>query len=183
MQVFYPNIKGEIGLDPLQAIILALIQGITEFLPVSSSGHLILPSHLLGWTDQGLAFDAAVHLGSLIAVTTFFWRDLTRLIIAGIGQITGHSSEDGRFALNLLIASLPIIPMGFLARFSVENELRSIEVIAATTILFALALWYADQVKRETSQISDDKYCFPMKIDKHQFFQVHPASFQDHSWP
>ena len=153
MQVFYPNNKGEIGLDPLQAIILALIQGITEFLPISSSAHLVLPSHLLGWSDQGLAFDTAVHLGSLIAVITFFWRDLVRLILAGSSQILGNSSEDGRFAVNLLIASLPIIPVGFFARFLTETELRNLEVIAVTTILFALVLWYADRLKREESQI------------------------------
>ena len=153
MQVFYPNNRGEIGLDPLQAIILALIQGITEFLPISSSAHLVLPSHLLGWSDQGLAFDTAVHLGSLIAVITFFWRDLVRLILAGSSQILGNSSEDGRFAVNLLIASLPIIPVGFFARFLTESELRNLEVIAVTTILFALVLWYADRLKREESQI------------------------------
>ena len=153
MQVFYPNNRGEIGLDPLQAIILALIQGITEFLPISSSAHLVLPSHLLGWSDQGLAFDTAVHLGSLIAVITFFWRDLVRLILAGSSQILGNSSEDGRFAVNLLIASLPIIPVGFFARFLTETELRNLEVIAVTTILFALVLWYADRLKREESQI------------------------------
>ena len=153
MQVFYPNNRGEIGLDPLQAIILALIQGITEFLPISSSAHLVLPSHLLGWSDQGLAFDTAVHLGSLIAVITFFWRDLVRLILAGSSQILGNSSEDGRFAVNLLIASLPIIPVGFFARFLTETELRNLEVIAVTSILFALVLWYADRLKREESQI------------------------------
>ena len=153
MQVFYPNNKGVIGLDPLQAIILALIQGITEFLPISSSAHLVLPSHLFGWSDQGLAFDTAVHLGSLIAVITFFWRDLVRLILAGSSQILGNSSEDGRFAVNLLIASLPIIPVGFFARFLTESELRNLEVIAVTTILFALVLWYADRLKREESQI------------------------------
>ena len=153
MHVFYLIIKGEIGLDPLQTIILALIQGTTEFLPVSSSAHLVLPAHLLGWADQGLAFDAAVHLGSLMAVITFFWRDLTRFILAGSGQIMGNSSEDGQFAINLMIASLPIIPLGFFTRFATENELRNLEVIAVTTIFFALTLWYADRLKRETSQI------------------------------
>ena len=113
----------------------------------------MLPSHLLGWSDQGLAFDTAVHLGSLIAVITFFWRDLVQLIIAGSSQILGNSSEDGRFAVNLLIASLPIIPVGFFARYLTETELRNLEVIAATTILFALALWYADRLKHEESQI------------------------------
>ena len=69
-------------MDSYQAFILALIQGLTEFLPVSSSGHLLLPSQILGWSDQGLAFDVAVHLGSLGAVILYFRRDLLRLFVA-----------------------------------------------------------------------------------------------------
>ena len=104
-----------------------------------------MPSKLFGWSDQGLAFDTAVHLGSLLAVVIYFQQDLARLIGAGSRQLRGESSDDGELALNLLIASLPILPVGFFARFLVEEELRSLEVIAATTILFALALWYADR--------------------------------------
>ncbi len=110
-----------------------------------------MPSKLFGWSDQGLAFDTAVHLGSLLAVVIYFQQDLTRLIGAGSRQLRGESSDDGQFALNLLIASLPILPVGFSARFLVEGELRSLEVIAATTILFALALWYADRRQHKGS--------------------------------
>ena len=113
---------------------------------------MVLPSYLLGWPDQGLAFDVAVHFGSLLAVITFFWNDLFRLIIAGSHQLLGSPSEDGRYAVNLLIASLPIIPIGFFARFLTENEFRSLHAIAITTILFALALWYADRLKRANSR-------------------------------
>ena len=74
-------------MDIFQAIFLALVQGITEFLPVSSSGHLILASNLIGWADQGLAFDVAVHLGSLVAVIIFFRKDLTRLTISWLASI------------------------------------------------------------------------------------------------
>ena len=110
-----------------------------------------MPSKLFGWSDQGLAFDTAVHLGSLLAVVIYFQQDLTRLIGAGSRQLRGESSDDGELALNLLIASLPILPVGFFARFLVEEELRSLEVIAATTILFALALWYADRQQHKGS--------------------------------
>jgi len=110
-----------------------------------------MPSKLLGWSDQGLAFDTAVHLGSLVAMVIYFQQDLARLIGAGSRQLRGESSDDGQFALNLLIASLPILPVGFFARFLVEGELRSLEVIAATTILFALALWYADRQQHKGS--------------------------------
>ena len=136
----------------IQSFLLGVIQGITEFLPISSSAHLILPSLLFGWQDQGLAFDTAVHLGSLLAVVTCFWRDLTRLTVAGSYQILGKSSADGRYAINLLIASLPIIPIGFFMRFVTENEFRNLHVIAATTIIFSLVLWYADRLKRRKSK-------------------------------
>ena len=135
-------------MDLLHAVILALIQGITEFLPISSSAHLVLPSKLLGWPDQGLAFDTAVHFGSLIAVMFFFRTDLQQLLTALIKHPT-QPSDDGRFAINLIIATLPIIPVGYLARFYIEDNLRSLEVIAATTIFFGLTLLIADFLGRK----------------------------------
>jgi undecaprenyl-diphosphatase len=141
-------------LDLIQALILALIQGITEFLPISSSAHLLLPSQLFDWPDQGLAFDTAVHLGSLVAVIAYFWRDLVTLIGAGFSQLVlRQPSDDGDYAINLLIASLPILPVGFFGRFLIEEHLRTIEVIAAATIIFAFALWYADRLRRHENQI------------------------------
>lgn len=140
-------------MDLIHALLLALLQGITEFLPISSSAHLVLPSELLGWPDQGLAFDTAVHLGSLLAVISYFWRDLIRYVVAGFNQlIMRKQSNDGRYAMNLLIASLPILPVGFFGRFFIEEHLRSIEVIAVTTIFFGLTLWYADRVRHNTEQ-------------------------------
>jgi len=136
-------------LDLIHALFLALVQGITEFLPISSSAHLVLPSELLGWPDQGLAFDVAVHFGSLIAVIAYFRQDLVKLLGAGTRQlILQQPSDDGRYAVNLLIACLPILPVGYFGRFFIEENFRSIEIIAASTILFALALWYADRIKQ-----------------------------------
>lgn len=138
-------IQKEQPLELLHIIVLALIQGITEFLPISSSAHLILPGRLLGWPDQGLAFDTAVHLGSLFAVVFYFRQDIFSLTTAALTHIgTGTATPQSRYAFNLLLASLPIIPVGFLGRFFIEEHLRSIEVIAATTIVFGLALWFAD---------------------------------------
>jgi undecaprenyl-diphosphatase len=132
-------------LDLLQAISLALLQGITEFLPISSSAHLMLPSQLLGWPDQGLAFDTAVHLGSLIAVVWYFRQEIMTLLNAvWTSSKTGQMSTDSRYAFNLLIASLPIIPVGFIFRFDIEEHLRSVEVIIATTIIFGILLLVAD---------------------------------------
>ncbi len=132
--------------DLFQAVFLALIQGVTEFLPVSSSAHLVLPSILLGWPDQGLAFDTSVHLGSLLAVTVYFRRDIFKLSTATIRLVTrGQSTPESGFAINLLIASLPILPVGFLLRFQIEQHLRSVEVIIVTTIVFAIFLYLADR--------------------------------------
>ncbi len=139
-------------MDPVHALALALIQGVTEFLPISSSAHLIFPSKLLGWPDQGLAFDTAVHLGSLIAVIIYFRLELIRLTKAVLLYLQSRQlSADSQFAFNLMLASLPIIPVGYLARFVVEEELRGIEVIAFTTIVFGIALWLADYMRGETA--------------------------------
>ncbi|MDZ7684121.1 MAG: undecaprenyl-diphosphate phosphatase [Gammaproteobacteria bacterium] len=135
--------------DLIHALLLALIQGITEFLPISSSAHLILPFKVLGWPDQGLAFDVAVHLGSLLAVMAYFRRDLIRLIGATLVTFrTREWSTDSRFAFNLLIASLPIIPAGFFLKGWVESDLRAVEVIIATTIIFGVALLIGDRLGR-----------------------------------
>ncbi len=144
-------------MDSLQITSLALIQGITEFLPISSSAHLLLPHHLLGWADQGLAFDTAVHLGSLVAVLFYFRLDIARLASALlVATRTVQHTEDSRLALFLIVASLPVLAAGFLARELVEMHLRTLEVITATTVLFALALLAADLVgkrHRESSSL------------------------------
>jgi undecaprenyl-diphosphatase len=132
--------------DFLQAVFLALIQGLTEFLPVSSSAHLILPSKLFGWPDQGLAFDTAVHLGSLLAVTWYFRRDIGQLVSALRQSMAAKQlNEEGKFAVNLIIASLPILPVGFLLRFQIEQNLRSLDIIIITTVVFAILLFVADR--------------------------------------
>ena len=129
-------------MDLLQVVILAIVQGVTEFLPISSSAHLILASHLAGWPDQGLAFDAAVHLGSLVAVLAYFRREL-----AGMACGAVHLRRDAETALlaRVLVATLPVVVAGWLFKPWIETELRSTTVIAAATIGFALALWWADR--------------------------------------
>tara|TARA_R110002073_G_scaffold333870_1_gene522193 strand:+ start:6853 stop:7725 length:873 start_codon:yes stop_codon:yes gene_type:complete len=151
-----PGVKSlESSTSTLQTLLLALVQGITEFLPISSSAHLILPFEILGWPDQGLAFDVAVHLGTLIAVVVYFWRDLLGLLRGFIQNIAGKPNEDGRLAINLLIASLPIVIVGLLLKSLVEGELRSAGVIATSTIVFGVVLFLAD--KFSSSQRSDQE--------------------------
>lgn len=129
-------------MDWLQIIVLALVQGITEFLPVSSSAHLILAPLLLGWEDQGLAFDVAVHVGTLLAVVVYFWKEVSNVSLACFRSLGGRHCQDSRLAWNVVIATLPILPAGLLANHF-EHWLRDPLVIAWSTIGFGLVLWYA----------------------------------------
>ena len=126
-------------MDGLQALFLALIQGLTEFLPVSSSAHLILPSQLLGWPDQGLAFDVAVHAGTLVAVMVYYRESLTSLLMGLLGS-GDNVSLRRREVSALLIATLPSVGIGIAFSDVIDQYLRGIGVIATTTLLFGLLL-------------------------------------------
>ncbi|MGF1911140.1 undecaprenyl-diphosphate phosphatase [Vibrio kasasachensis] len=129
-----------------EAFILALIQGFTEFLPISSSAHLILPSVVFGWEDQGLAFDVAVHVGTLAAVMIYFRSEVVSLLTAFFASIfKGDRSKEAKLAWMLLLATIPACIFGLLMKDIIEIYLRSAWVIATTTIIFGLLLWYVDK--------------------------------------
>jgi undecaprenyl-diphosphatase len=134
-----------------QVLALAVLQGLTEFLPVSSSAHLILLTQIDGWTDQGLAFDVAVHVGTLAAVLGYFRRELLAM-----GRDWGASLESGRsvgdsgLAWAVMLGSIPVGLAGVLFNDTVQTALRSPLVIAWATIGFALLLWWADSRGRGT---------------------------------
>ena len=128
-----------------QALILALIQGITEFLPISSSAHLILPSQVLGWPDQGLAFDVAVHLGSLLAVVIYFRQQVTGIVIGGLQSFVGKWTAQGRMAWLLVLATIPAGLAGLLFDDYIEANLRTSLIIAITTLTGAVLLAIADR--------------------------------------
>lgn len=139
----------------IEAFILALIQGLTEFLPISSSAHLILPSAILGWEDQGLAFDIAVHVGTLAAVVIYFRKEVVTLFGALFGSIfKGDRSKEAKLAWMIVLATIPACVFGLLMKDIVELYLRSAWVIATTTIIFGLLLWWVDK----NSSLSDDEY-------------------------
>ncbi len=128
-----------------RTIILALLQGLTEFLPISSSAHLILPSRLLGWPDQGLAFDVAVHVGSLLAVMIYFRRDLLDLPRGAWAALGSRRlNPEMQMLLLLGVATIPVGLAGVLLDERVSGQLRSIAVIATTTVVFGLLLGLAD---------------------------------------
>lgn len=129
-----------------QVVVLALIQGITEFLPISSSAHLLLPAQLLGWPDQGLAFDVAVHVGTLAAVVWYFRNDLRILIVEWTTScVTGKGTEHSRLAWAIIIATIPAGLAGFALNDIVEEHLRTTMVLAVTTIVFGVLLGIADK--------------------------------------
>lgn len=131
-------------------VVLALIQGITEFLPVSSSAHLIFPSQLLGWEDQGIAFDVAVHLGTLLAVVIYYISDLYEITIHTIkSMITRKQTPQSRVGWFIVIGTIPAAVAGLLLEEFVSTAGRSIHIIAYTTIGFGLLLGLASYVNRK----------------------------------
>ncbi|HHH36061.1 MAG TPA: undecaprenyl-diphosphate phosphatase [Gammaproteobacteria bacterium] len=129
-----------------QELILALIQGLTEFLPISSSAHLILFPRLMGWRDQGLAFDVAVHVGTLAAVMIYFRRELLTMSRDWAASLASRRlTAEARLAWGVLLGTLPVGLCGLLLKHYVETTLRSPLVIAAATIAFGLLLWWADR--------------------------------------
>jgi len=129
----------------LQLIILALIQGLTEFLPISSSAHLILPQAVLGWQDQGPIIDVMAHFGSLFAVLIYFRKDVGG-IISGLFDLIGRKlNRNSALALNLIIATPPALVLAlFLSKFGYDIMLREPLIIAFTTIVFGVLLWISD---------------------------------------
>lgn len=127
--------------------LLAVIQGVTEFLPVSSSGHLILLPGLTGMADQGLALDVAVHVGTLFAVVAYFWSDVKVAIAGGFELLRGRvESRGARLALHLVIATIPVVLFGlFLHVTNLSDQMRSVAVIGWTMLVFGLVLYWADK--------------------------------------
>jgi undecaprenyl-diphosphatase len=133
-------------IDWYQAILLAILQGLTEFLPISSSAHLVIPSLVLGWPDQGLAFDVAVHVGTLAAVLMYYRADLAAMARAWFASLAGApASDDSRLVWYLALATIPAVLVGFAASDYIESDLRTLPVIATTTLLFGLLLGLADR--------------------------------------
>ena len=143
----------------LQAVILGLAQGFGEFLPISSSAHLVLVPWLFGWTDPGLTFDVALHLGTLVAVVIYFWKDWWQLIIKGFTDVR---SVKGRLFWYLVAASVPGAMGGFLLEKKAETVFRSPILIAMMLILMGIFLYWAD--RRSAKKIEMDNITFGTSI-------------------
>lgn len=133
-----------------QIFVLAFLQGITEFLPVSSSAHLIFPSQILGWPDQGLAFDVAVHIGTLLAVIIYYFADLVKITFAVLRSLVERkNTPESRIGWFIVIATIPAGLCGFIFESHISSVARSIHIIAYTTIGFGLLLGLASYVNRK----------------------------------
>ena len=137
--------------------ILAVIQGLTEFLPVSSSGHLVLLPSLTGAPDQGLAIDVAVHVGTLFAVVLYFWTDV-RMALEGCGRLVrGKVDTKGAFlALCLILATIPVIIVGLIIKLTgVQEHLRSTALIGWMMLLFGIVLYWSDRTGAQEKTSGD----------------------------
>lgn len=137
-----------------QIVVLAIVQGVTEFLPISSSAHLILPSQVLGWSDQGLAFDVAVHVGTLAAVIWYFRQTVFQLTTAWVTDTAQRRvGADSGLAWAVIAGTIPAGLTGILLNDVIETTLRSGLVIAASTVGFGLVLWWSDAVGRRNRSL------------------------------
>lgn len=142
-------------MDFLQIVVLAIIQGITEFLPISSSGHLILVPYLTDWPDQGLEFDLAVHIGTLTAIVAYFRRTLAAMARDWVRSVLARREiGESRLAWAVLFGTIPAGVAGLLFRDTIETTLRSPFVVACTTIGYALLLFLADRQRGERHERS-----------------------------
>lgn len=133
----------------LQTVILAIVQGLTEFLPISSSGHLVLVPYLFDWADQGLAFDVAVHFGSLVAVCIFFRKDLASLLAGGVQALGGNvKTPESRFALAIALGTVPAALAGLFLSSLIADKLRDPAVIVYTLSGYGILMAIADRYGR-----------------------------------
>ncbi len=138
--------------DYLRAALLGLIQALTEFLPISSSGHLILAPQLLGGSVSSLTFDVGLHAGTLTATLAYFWRDWVRIARATVADLIGHGlrvgrwSEASRLGLWIALGTLPAVIVGIPLDGPIEAYTRQPLVVGVLLIVFALVLWWADRI-------------------------------------
>ena len=139
-----------------QIIVLAIVQGITEFLPISSSGHLILVPNLMHWPDQGQFTDVMVHVGTLFAILIYFWRDVWRLIVGTLELFKGKITDDGKLAIYIVLATIPAVAFGFfLKKFGFADLERNVAVVAWNTILYGILMLIADMVGPQERTVSN----------------------------
>jgi len=157
-------------------IILSLIQGLTEFLPVSSSGHLIIVPNILSWRDQGLIIDVAVHAGSLLAVVIYLWRDLWSMTAALIDFRNLRENPNLKLAQIIIIASLPVMAAGFMVSLFVGDSARNLEIIGWATLGFGILLGLSDKIGMTLNELKHMQFLDGILIGISQALALIPGA-------
>ena len=157
-------------------IILSLIQGLTEFLPVSSSGHLIIVPNILSWRDQGLIIDVAVHAGSLLAVVIYLWRDLWSMTAALIDFRNLRENPNLKLAQIIIIASLPVMAAGFMVSLFVGDFARNLEIIGWATLGFGILLGLSDKIGMTLNELKHIQFLDGILIGISQALALIPGA-------
>ncbi len=144
-------------MELIQAVVLGVIQGLTEWLPISSTAHLRIVPAVFGWADPGAAFTAAIQLGTLVAVLVYFWQDLSSILIGWIrGLLHGQERDvpEYRLGWGIFLGTIPIIVLGVLLKSNIENQARSLWIIAFALIIMGLVLAISERVGKRSRTIS-----------------------------
>jgi undecaprenyl-diphosphatase len=145
-------------MDAFQAIVLGLVQGLTEFLPISSSGHLRIVPAFFGWDDPGAAFTAVIQLGTMAAVLLYFRRDLWRIAVAWLRSLRDPEARgdlDARMGWYIILGTIPIGILGLVFKDPIETKFRNLELIGTTLIVFGLVMLAAEAVSRRDRQLRE----------------------------
>jgi undecaprenyl-diphosphatase len=141
----------------IEAVVLGVVQGLTEFLPISSSAHLRLVGEVFGWDDPGAAFTAITQIGTEAAVLLYFRKDIWRIVVAWLGSLAGRrkGDTDARMGWLIIVGSIPIVVLGLLFQDDIETTLRDLRIVAVALIAFSLILFWADRVGAKKRELGD----------------------------
>jgi undecaprenyl-diphosphatase len=161
----------------LQIIVLAIIQGVTEYLPVSSTGHLILAPALMGWTDQGFVTDMITNLGTLAATTIYFWRDVLSMFRGLLDLVRRQQTAASRLVLNVIIGTIPVLIFGLiLDKTGIKDHLRSPMIVAIDFILWGIVLYVADSFGLMKNTVRDLTWRSALIIGGFQCLSLFPGT-------
>jgi undecaprenyl-diphosphatase len=140
-----------------EAAVLGVVQGLTEFLPISSSAHLRIVGEVFGWDDPGAAFTAITQIGTELAVLLYFRHDIWRILVAFFGSLAGRrkGDPDARMGWLIIVGSIPIVVLGLLFKDSIETTLRDLRIVAIALVAFSLILYWADRVGAKKRELED----------------------------
>lgn len=160
-----------------QIIVLALIQGITEFLPISSSGHLILVPTFTGWADQGVVTDMVTNVGTLAAVIIYFWRDVVAMFWGALDLAKRRTTQNSQLVFHVFVGTIPIIIVGILLKLThLDEHIRSATLVAVNAIVFGILLFAADAYGLLRRKVADMNWKSALIIGGAQALSLSPGT-------